>query len=402
MTAADTERTPGHPSRLRRILRRAGLVFGSITVTLLLGEVAVRLFTETAPGLEIRNPEFGSHHIPGWKGEVYNWETERKIPLRFDREGFRGADRPYRKDPGVTRIAILGDSMIAALEVEEELTLVRQLEKLLRKSHPQRRFEVFNFGIGGASPGQSLVLYRKLAARYEPDIVVNAFFVGNDLSDNCARLTDTPRIYFDLDESGALVQQPFSGARARASAWLNRNSRLYVWKKRVLSKLRRRFSKAAGIPKHTAQIFATNPTGDVAHAWAISDALVRAWAREAADRGAVFVQMVVPTARQVFDDGFAKLIQELEGKPGEYDANHPDQHLGDLCRAEGIPFLSLRPAFRKAAPSASYQVTKEHLHNKGIAHLNERGHRVGAQALHRYLTREPSPGGGAPLIDRKP
>ena len=344
------------PGCLGRLARRLGLLTAALIVALLIGEVAVRLFTSTTQGLQIRDTEIGRRHLRSWQGDVYSEETEREIPLRFDREGFRGPDRPFTKEPGVTRIAIFGDSMVAALEVEEEQTFVRRLEDLLRASHPQRRWEVFNFGVAGTSPGEGLVLYRNLAVRYDPDVVVGSFFVGNDLSDNCARLSTNPRIFFDLDAQGRLVQQPLSGARAGLSGWLNRNSRLYVWQKRALAKLRYKLAAAAGVSPHAAQVYATAPSGDAAHAWRISEALVRAWAQEARERGAMFVQLVVPSSAQVFDDRFEELIGSMEGERGDYDASYPGRRLGDLCRAERIPFLSLRPDFRKAAPSASLSV----------------------------------------------
>lgn len=361
--------------------KRIVLAAASVFVALLLGEAAVRVFTDVTQGLEIRDPELGRRHVRGWRGEVYSTETKRRIPLRFNRDGFRGPDRPFAKPAGVTRIAILGDSMIAGLEVEEEHTLVRRLEELLHASHPERRFEVFNFGVGGASPGQALVLYRQLASRYDPDIVVSAFFVGNDLSDNCARFTGAPRLYFDLDPAGRLVQQPFSGARAAGSAWLNRNSRLYVWKKRACSLLRRRIAAAAGASRHNAQVFRTEPAGDVAHAWKITEALVRAWARDVAGRGADFVQLVVPVAEQVHDDAFETLIREFGGRREEYEAGYPDRRLGRVCGAAGIRFLSLREDFRRAARTGGGC-----LFNGGVAHFSERGHDLAARRLHRYLT----------------
>ena len=66
-----------------------------------------------------------------------------------------------------------------------------------------------------------------------------------------------------------------------------------------------------------------------------------------------------------------------------WDFNKTDRILRDFCQKEGISFLSLLPEFRE-----SYRKFSKRLHFAYDMHLNERGHRVPADAILEYLLRK--------------
>ena len=74
--------------------------------------------------------------------------------------------------------------------------------------------------------------------RYAPDVLVLVFWVGNDLADNSFELTRAPRLYFDLDASGRLVQLPFAFEPSPIAGWLDRWSRFYVCQKAAFRQVR--------------------------------------------------------------------------------------------------------------------------------------------------------------------
>jgi len=122
--------------------------------------------------------------------------------------GIRGDDRPYEKPENTCRIAVLGDSQIAAIATRERDTLVAPLEGMMNRRQPGIHWEVFNFGISASSTAQEIALYRELASRYDPDVVVCAYYVGNDFSDNCDRLSGYPRPYMNLNPVLCLAERP--------------------------------------------------------------------------------------------------------------------------------------------------------------------------------------------------
>lgn len=370
-------------------------------VLLVIGlEVGTRLFTHTVRPLKENDPILGQRYLRSFQGKVYVPEAERKILLRFNNQGFRGPDRPLAKPAGVRRLALVGDSMIASIEVEEPDTVACRLERLLNQSAGER-WEVLNFGLSGSSPGQELVLYRNLVARYQPDIVVQAFFAGNDLTDNSCRLSNHPRIYFDVDAEGRLRQMPFSPRGAVLSQYLNRYSRFYVWQKDMLSRARANWHEKAGVlPAREWAVYCTREDDDVAQAWRISGALAKAFHREAEAHGSRYVQMLIPAARQIYGDSFRELVAASARPHGELDPDHPDRRLGRLCREAGVPFFSLTPAFRAAAPARSVAVKTEWLYYHGQGHFNSRGSEVAAASLFCRLTQ--STATKEPLVALKP
>lgn len=385
--------------RLKRLLKKLALLGCTLMALLICAEIATRLLTNTIPPLTVKDPVVGQHYLPSFEGVVYVPEAEREVRLRFNRWGFRGPDWRRQKPPGVRRVAVLGDSMIASLAVDEEDTLVCRLQKLLGESHPQSKWEVLNFGVSGASPGQELVLYRELASRWDPDVVLCAYFVGNDLADNCSRLSQNPRIYFDLDEQGNLYQEPFSAGRAKIGYYLNRYSRFYVWQRDTINRARKQIMSQARMIAPGEWIFCRQESQKLAHAWKLSDRINREFQREVQSRGAKFAVVLIPSAWQIYDDVFQTILENVGEMAGHFDPDYPDQRLGGLCREAGIAFLSMSADFRRAAPSRSAQVRTQRLFHQGNGHFNRRGNQIAARAVHRFLTRETEdPVAGRPLV----
>jgi hypothetical protein len=281
---------------------------------------------------------------------------------------------------------MIGDSMIASVATDEENTLVRLLEK--RWNTEAAHWEVMNFGVSSASTGQELVLYREVAARYDPDVVVCAFYVGNDLADNSYRLTRAPRIYFELDEHGALRRRPFtvaSAARGGIGDWLDAHSRFYVWQKQALRELRGRARTWLGQPEAAHWIFARTEPPDVADAWTLTGKLLTTFASEVQANGGRFAVVMVPSAEQVYDDLWEG-VRRQAGAPGrDFDRTHPEARLGAICREAGIPFVSLLPAFRARAHRATSTFEPEWLFHQGRWHLNDEGQRVATDEVERLL-----------------
>lgn len=385
--SADTNQDQStKPPRWRAAVKKLALLAGTLVVLVCGLEVAVRLFTNTMPQVTERDPVVGQRYLRNFAGDVYDSEAGRPVALRFNGEGFRGPERPKEKPPGVRRVAVLGDSMIAALAVDEEQTLVCELERLLNETRPQEQWEVLNFGVNGSSPGQQLVLYRELVCQYQPDIVLTTFFVGNDLADNCRRLSHSPRIYFDLDKSGNLVLQPFLAKRAMVSRFLNRYSRFYVWQRTATNQARHRVQAQLSVLSPGDWVFCRAEPPDVAHAWKLSEELLEAFRDEVEGRGSRFAMVMIPSAEQVYEERFQSVKQSAGALAEDFDPDYPDQRLGDFCRRASIPFLSMTNAFRRAAPHASIAVSEEWLFCNAAGHFNVQGNALAAQTVQRFLT----------------
>ena len=123
--------------------------------------------------------------VVGWK-QVPNlrwtWaNADFRVDVDTNPLGFRDLKREFFKPRGVTRVAILGDSFIEAVQVPLAKTATQILEQRLDKSlnrgaeRPQR-WEVLNFGISAYGVGQYLLTWEQYASKYHPDYV--AIFVA--------------------------------------------------------------------------------------------------------------------------------------------------------------------------------------------------------------------------------
>jgi SGNH hydrolase-like domain, acetyltransferase AlgX len=369
----------------RGLLAHLALLLAALAVSFLLAEAGVRLLTPYSPSLLVADPVVGKRFLPGFAARIHVPECGCEVDVRFDREGLRGPDRPYAKPPGVKRVAVVGDSMVAAVATAEEKTLAGRLQRLLAGSRPAAKWEVMNAGVSSSSTGSELELYRAVLERYAPDVLVLVFWVGNDLADNSFELTRAPRLYFDLDASGRLVQLPFAFEPSPIAGWLDRWSRFYVWQKAAFRQLRGSVHAATRGLEPVDLVFAEPEPEPVAHAWAITAALLRAFREETAARGTALLLVAAPSATQVYDD----LWSELEGRAGREDTRvsreHPEVRLAGIAGREGIAFLALLPAFRGAAPGRDSTRPGEQLYYEGRFHWNDAGNALAARTVHEQL-----------------
>jgi lysophospholipase L1-like esterase len=370
---------------LRGPLANLALLLAALVAFVLLAEAGVRLLTPYSPSLLVADPLVGKRFLPGFAARIHVPECGCEVDVRFDREGLRGPDRPYAKPPGVKRVMVVGDSMVAAVATAEEKTLAGRLERQLAASQPKAKWEVMNAGVSSSSTGSELALYRAVLERYAPDVLVLVFWVGNDLADNSFELTRAPRVYFDLDASGRLVQLPFAFEPSPVAGWLDRWSRFYVWQKAAFRQLRGSVHAATRALEPVELVFAEPEPGPVAHAWAITAALLRAFREETAARGTALVLVAAPSAVQVYDD----LWSELEGRAGREDTRvsreRPEARLAGIAEREGIPFLALLPVFRGAAPGRDSTRPGEQLYYEGRFHWNDAGNALAARTVHDLL-----------------
>lgn len=89
-------------------------------------------------------------------------------------EGFRDKNHSLVKDSNTIRIAVIGDSYVFGWGVEENETFVMLLEKKINKEYANtgKRFEVFNFGFGGAGLKDKVLYYTEFAKKYDQDIII--------------------------------------------------------------------------------------------------------------------------------------------------------------------------------------------------------------------------------------
>ena len=189
-----------------RWLANLGLLAVSAAVSLVAVEIILRVLYPSEPVFVQEHPELGFANIPG---KVGYWvrETDEPVRVEINSKMLRDLERPYEKPIGAFRILMLGDSFIGAFNVAFERIASRQLEGLLRDELGRDGIEVINAGTQGWGAAQELVFWRTEGVRYQPDVVVLNFFLGNDFRNSYAETAAPTKPRFSVEE-GRLVFHP--------------------------------------------------------------------------------------------------------------------------------------------------------------------------------------------------
>ena len=371
----------------RLLLVSCGLLIGGLIAesTLMLLGVSYPLFY--APDVYA-----GSRLRPGFEGW---YQKEGRAYIQVNRWGFRDREHSLAKPPGTLRIAVLGDSFAEALQVPLEQTFWSVLERQLStaKAGSALDVEVLNFGVSGYGTGQQLRVLRQYVWQFQPDVVLLAFFAGNDVRNNSKQLeSDLARPFFRLDsaqdalvlDDSFLTHPTFVKSRSdsvRLKVTLINHSRLLQlaveWRNRQqASSARQPASLESGLD---AACFVEPTDGEWRQAWNITDRLIGKMNAEAVQRGALFMVTTVTSAIQVHVD--PNVRKAFAGKLGVPDLEYPERHIQALGRRKGFDVIALSEPMRQYAERQQIFLHGFSNTELGTGHWNAAGHRLAGQLI---------------------
>jgi hypothetical protein len=354
------------PSRWVRFFGTAALFTGSLLMTAVLMEFAIRIVAPqqlimTRPDIWVPRDSLGWTFRPSLNTEVNT--GERTVRLVTDSFGYRVSSMP--RTPGVKRVLLLGDSFMAALQVEYEQTFAGLLEARLTELLGTP-VEVWNTGVPAWDAPQYRTLAVKVLPQHHFDAVVAATFLGNDVVER-----DNARI-----RPVQLVERhEFSWPRSLSwtgivDAWLSplndrleSSSHAFVFAKRRSEVLLMRL----GLTGHAVQTtFLRDKTPS--KRWDIT-ADIFAQIRDAADRsGTPLLFVFVPSVYQV-DEGVLARHAAGFGIPIEdVDVDQPNRLMAAALQSRHMKIVDPLPEFRAASRRG------EVLYGRVDPHLNADGH----------------------------
>jgi hypothetical protein len=395
-------------SKLKNLGINLGLILGSLFMGVVIGEVGLRVagvegypkigaFVDSAPTrFHTSDPDLGWTLKPGVSGE---WKGEGASFVQVNSEGLRDREHTKAKPPNTLRIAVLGDSFTEAIHVPVEQTFWSKLERKLGNCEAvkgRKKVEVINFGIQGYGTAQELIMLRKKVWDYNPDIVVLAFFIGNDVINNSPQLEyDHYRPFFRYDANGKLVADmsfrnlaPIDRNKRAVSfvdrmpSWLVNNSRILQVIKKVDLDLKK------GQLSEDFTVLSTKnlkEPQDAAwkDAWRVTEGLIVKMHNEVVQKKADFLLVTIGDPIQVDRDPAKrkKFMQEYNIQ----DLFYPDRRLEKLGAREGFRVLNLAEQFQ--GDTEKYQVCAHGFDNSVPCggHWNELGHRLASILIDRNL-----------------
>ena len=385
------------------------LVAVQLLVTLLLLEISLRLLGSHHKGLQ------AFLYVPSVRTQFDNVssleELLDKTRLGFvpfhkyrgfvlNSRSFRTEEYAGEKKPAIYRIMCLGDSFtFSSGGVPYGKMWHQKLEAALNRSG-DAEVEVFSLGVPSVGPSFELRLFQLEHHMVRPDLVILAFFVGNDFTDG--RKNDLQPW---VETGPARLSYIFRLMRNLYRLWearnLARRHRPDVSEEEILEHggidLESVTTQAKGedqrarsgkpeawylkVERRRIQICVRSKRAHFAELAANVGQTLERFAVEVRASGAEFLVMIIPDEFQVNDSLRERVLQMLRIGPEDIDLDLPQRHLRGLLKEREIAYLDLLPTFRDRSRTQS-------LYWPNDSHWNIEGNRLAGQALANYLGSE--------------
>lgn len=378
----------------------AGMVLVGVGIVLAVAmlEIGVRWLHLVPDRFWEPDPVLGVKLIPGAHGWWTQEDREFVVPVRINREGLRDVEHEYAKAPGVFRILVIGDSFVEAMHVPLEATFGRLLDQQLNGDGAAHRVEVVTAGVSGYGTASELLYFEHHGKRYQPDLVVLAFYPGNDVKNNSPTLEDTLRPVYAAD--GTLERVVGEAPKKRPHGWrgLVARSKAYHYFRQVLllrhpqlarSLIRHGLLKGEalrtvperdGVPVDYG-VYATPIQPDWQDAWQRTERLLTDLQNAVAASGAQFAVAVLGTRDQVYPQSWQEIVAaHPRMQTQRWDLDGPQQQVEHWCAAHGVSCIALAPTFRDAAAHGG-----DPLYFRHDGHWTVAGHRLAAKTIGDFL-----------------
>jgi hypothetical protein len=344
----------------------------------------------------------------------YLYETpEGNVSVTYNSEGWRDLEHTVKKPEGVFRILVLGDSFMEANSVELNDAFHRRVEQLARAAGSNT--EVINMSVAGYGTLQEYLVYRDIGQLYQPDLVLLAFFDGNDVNNNsfelASVLTDAgavanARPFLDPNEPThwALTQVDFEGAQR---SYAENKATLEARRNKLTGKLILLRLAIAGIERIPVPGFlqggGSNPEpidreryelallgvnycdepAEYTRAWDTTERILTKLKEDVEAHGSKLVVFTVPAIEEVSVDQMKAVTADvaypdklcLEEAPGH-------TRLSLMLTKLDITLIPLLPDFRRVMREDGIQ-----LFGLGNLHWNPAGHALAAERVVSELVR---------------
>lgn len=367
-----------------------------LLIVLLVLEVGIRVVNKINPFVNTKfwksDPLLGIRYIPNIKGIFVR--PEYKTVFSINSAGWRDGEHSLTKPVGVYRIVVLGDSFVESFQVPLEKTFFKILENQLNQKLGSNKIEVIALGIGGSSPTQQYFALLSEGLKYDPDLVIQAFYTQNDTIANSKKLSFSPyRGYFTFtgetlkyesaqttrEENDAKTKPLFVFFRERSLLWNYISDLLTIWRQ---SKLQSSFATSElGYPIDY-QIYNTKHDDSWEEAWDITRQVLLK-TKEAVEKAKSNYLLVSLANIEQIEINYRQQISKQYPKLDEssLDFTRPEIVLKEFTKQHQINYLSLVPTFyeyKKAHPQVK-------LYYQQDTHWNAQGYKIAGEAIAHYL-----------------
>jgi hypothetical protein len=318
----------------------------------------------TFQSLFMDDPEVGIRLRPG--AHIQYTTVEFSTEISINPQGVRDDEPIGPKAPNERRIVVLGDSLVLSVQVSAAETFCEKLERDLNARGGSEKWRVINAGVQGYGPVDDWFFFDRVAAAFEPDIVLIAAFVGNDA--------------IEAADGGASID---AGRPLKTAAPTARQVRRIVRSSVVLQLVRVRYDQLrarffTGTPERPLASYLIDPPPVVQRGLEVSRAAFGKIAERARGIGARTAIVLVPARFQTDDTDYSYLKAAVEQAGGVLDRQSSSRRFNQALSPLGLPILDLQPILFA-------QPDRSGLFFQRTVHLTPRGHDVVSVALLDFL-----------------
>jgi hypothetical protein len=283
-----------------------------------------------------------------------------------------------------------------AVQVEQRETTAAVLEARLRALRPDLNVEVVNVGVAGWSTGIEGLYLEHEGHRFEPDLVLVGFFVGNDLHDNYYKLQlegddldKAVKPYFGLGKDGAVVQRdPPPPPPPQTGVVPALRSCCRLWNVFETGVLNRFGNGQANIPLWAAApmdaperaLYDAEPSGDFRDGWEITGQLFGRLKARTDALGVPLAVFAIPDSLQISENEWRDRMGSQRVTRGRAALTAPNDQLAAIASRHGLPLLDLLPTLQQASGG-----TSRRFYFETDQHWNRDAHALAARELERFL-----------------
>lgn len=382
--------------RLRNGLLNVGLVVMSVVVFLVIAEGYLALFNpQIQAGSCQYNEILGWEHKPNFDGIRVTKEFETLIKINSNK--LRDKNYDYGKPDGIKRIVVLGDSFTEGAQVEENERFSEVLESRLLKN-----VQIINTGVSGYGNDQELLFLKNEGMKYNPDIVLVAFCIGNDVTDNMQNVTtwdpSQGRPVFILNDNElTLTNVPVPQKKENVTSFLrfkrymarHFHSYSFISTRISMNHNLLNFFKKIGIagairenPPRKPDLYSSTYTPKLHHGWNLTKAILKEIYVVAKENNSKTLIVLVPNKEQVYKENWDGIKRYYSLNDQNYNLSKPNDVLVEFGKECDIPVLDILPEFREHAKNG------EQLYFKIDGHWNVNGHKLAAELIYDKLIEE--------------
>lgn len=341
--------------------------------------------------------------VRGWglRPGAHAWYVgESKVYIRVNRDGLRDREHSIEKPPNTLRVAVLGDSYAEALNVPMDKTFSAVMERQMSACGRlgNRKIEVMNFGVSGYGTTQEFLTLQRVW-KYRPDIILVAFYTGNDMFNNYRALNpvDADQApYFVFHGQQLALDDSFRNSPKFSETYMrlfdlrgdlqNRSRLLQLlfesakdFKTRATSNNVERSAAALGVQDLEDMIYSDPSDVRMREAWRVTEQILLLMRDEVRSHGAeLFVATLANRAQLIPDRDKAQAVRNRLGVDSLF---YPDLRLRTFAEQNGMSVITLAPAMAEYAEAHHAFLNGGHNVSLGTGHWNEDGHRLAGELM---------------------